>query len=316
VVAGSCPDVRANPGKDVVADATCLRFASEVAEGIYCSHLIERLSYTDGLLLLKEFYRIMKKGLRLEISCPDLSALCRIYLLTQDLEHKIGDVDKLASAFYGAQVHSADFHRSGYDYDLLSRLLAKTGFSSITRLTSAEGIGDLRVKRPRQLCELRVEALKPIRRTGKTRISVEEQGVKWTNETEYLKAELASRNALIDKLLRSFSDPLSVLLQLYVTRNDLQQASPEVRTGNYGRLMEWAKDTVENRVDQEYPRLMRYAEWYRSSPWYGLLRARQALLRSEEEKKVLVDSMSWRLTAPLRRFSSFLHGFKVAESHR
>jgi GT2 family glycosyltransferase len=282
-------DLRPAPGIDVVADATCLPFVSKVARGVYCSHLLEHLSYADGLLFLRESYRIMKKGSRLEISCPDLSALCRIYVLTQDLEHRIGDVDRLASTFYGNQDHLADFHRSGYDYDLLSHLLAKTEFSRITRLPSAERINNLKVKRSRELYELRVEAFKPIRRAGKPRISTETQGLKWGSEIEYLKAELASRNVLIDRLSRPFSDPLSALLQLYVMRSDLQQAFPEVRIGDYGRLIGWAKNTVGNRADRDHRRLMRYAGWYRSSPWDELVRARHAASRSEEENKALAD---------------------------
>ncbi len=280
-------DVRPAPGIDVVADATCLPFDSEVTKGVYCSHLLEHLSYADGLLFLKESYRIMKKGSRLEISCPDFSALCRIYLLTQNLEHRIGDLDRLASTFYGNQSHWSDFHRSGYDYDLLSHQLLKTGFSRITRLPSAERIGNLREKKARELYELRVEAFKPIRRTGKRQISTEVQGLIWGSEAEYLKANaraVASRNALINRLSKSLSDPLSVLLQLYMMRGDLQQAFPEVLAGDYGRLVEWAGNTVDDRVDQDYRRLMRYAEWYKSSPWVELARIREALARTADEK--------------------------------
>ena len=99
--------------------------------------------------------------------------------------------------------------------------------------------------------------------------------------------------------LRSPPDPLSNLLHLYAVRTDLQKAFPEVRAGNYVRLIEWAKDTLKNRGDQDYRRLVPHAEWYDSSPWDRLARTeheaaglRESLLKSEEDKKALTERVS------------------------
>jgi 2-polyprenyl-3-methyl-5-hydroxy-6-metoxy-1,4-benzoquinol methylase len=60
----------------------------------------------------------------------------------------------------------------------------------------------------------------------------------------------------------SDTDPLSTLLRIYWLRQDLQRAYPEVRKGNYLRLVEWASLTR----DGSRPILRPYRSWYATNP--------------------------------------------------
>jgi hypothetical protein len=60
------------------------------------------------------------------------------------------------------------------------------------------------------------------------------------------------------------SDPLSALLALYYNREDLQIAYPEVQQGDYARLLKWAGQVGEERIDAHF-QLGRFATWYRDT---------------------------------------------------
>ena len=89
-------------------------------------------------------------------------------------------------------------------------------------------------------------------------------------------------------------DPLSTLLHLYFTRRDVQAAFPEVREGNYRRLLDWANNMIENRVDNAYRLLRRYASWYRDNPISSepeLRRVREELATLQEELATLQEEL-------------------------
>jgi hypothetical protein len=58
-------------------------------------------------------------------------------------------------------------------------------------------------------------------------------------------------------------DPLSALLELYETREDLHSAYPEVHDGDYLRIIQWANYVIENRIDA-YHQLQYHESWYRN----------------------------------------------------
>jgi glycosyltransferase involved in cell wall biosynthesis/regulator of replication initiation timing len=63
-------------------------------------------------------------------------------------------------------------------------------------------------------------------------------------------------------------DPLVTLLQIYWMRDDLQDAFPEVKSGEYQRLMEWAGNVVANNLnDVHLQPLTRYRDWFTRNPW-------------------------------------------------
>ena len=76
--------------------------------------------------------------------------------------------------------------------------------------------------------------------------------------------KLVSRRLGKDTVPELRSDPLSIVLNLYSKRRDLQMAFPEVRSGEYSRLLEWARGGVEKRADG-YHILSPHASWYRDN---------------------------------------------------
>jgi predicted SAM-dependent methyltransferase len=122
-----------------------LPFESDSLDFIYSEHLLEHLDYHDGLNLLKECFRILKKGGVVRSSTPDLSFLVEFYC------NDSGDNRqylKWASDFYWrlpiyskAIVVNKYFrswgHQFIYDYELLRIMCREIGFSDVTR----EGVG-------------------------------------------------------------------------------------------------------------------------------------------------------------------------------
>jgi predicted SAM-dependent methyltransferase len=54
-------------------------FHEETFDYIFSEHMIEHMSYHDGLNMLSECQRVLKKGGRVRISTPDLSFLVKLY---------------------------------------------------------------------------------------------------------------------------------------------------------------------------------------------------------------------------------------------
>ena len=189
-------DARVLPGVDVISDARHLPLRSAIVSEIYAAHLIEHLSYDEGRELLAEAWRILKDGGRLEISCPDLEQAIQIYRTVPDLSHKVGTVDSLTSIFYGAQTHKFDFHRAGYDFNLLSKGLKMAGFAKIRRLPPGVEYHPTQPPSVRMLYELHMEAFK----TEQDKTTESMQQANELRGTQYLVAEHALRNEKIAKL--------------------------------------------------------------------------------------------------------------------
>jgi len=63
-------------------------------------------------------------------------------------------------------------------------------------------------------------------------------------------------------------DPLSMLLHIYWRRGDLQNAFPEVKSGDYERLIEWADKVVMTRSkDTHLGNLLVYSDWFSKNAW-------------------------------------------------
>src|SRR5262249_37140987 len=102
-----------------------------VAE-IYASHVIEHVSYADELMpLLQDMLRVLVPGGRLMVSVPDLAVIARMYA-----SGKL-DLDKrfyLMRVMFGGQVDRFDFHKAGFDKELLTLFLTKVGFHPVRRV--------------------------------------------------------------------------------------------------------------------------------------------------------------------------------------
>jgi predicted SAM-dependent methyltransferase len=86
-------------GKGVIASNLLegIPFESNTFNVVYHSHLLEHLSKTDGINLIKECYRVLKPGGIIRIATPDLEQIIKNY--TRYLHESLGD-DKIAQFKY------------------------------------------------------------------------------------------------------------------------------------------------------------------------------------------------------------------------
>jgi predicted SAM-dependent methyltransferase len=63
-------------------------FPSNSFEEIFTEHMIEHISYTDALAMLKECYRVLRPGGKLRVTTPDLKFLIALYEPTTELQRR------------------------------------------------------------------------------------------------------------------------------------------------------------------------------------------------------------------------------------
>ena len=116
---------------------------SEKFDYVFSEHMIEHISYTDGLKMLSECYRVLKNNGKIRISTPDFRFLIDLYK-DNKTELQIEYVKWATDNFVkSAPSHDAIFvinnfvrdwgHLFIYDEKTLCSSLEKSGFTLITR---------------------------------------------------------------------------------------------------------------------------------------------------------------------------------------
>lgn len=122
-----------------------LPFAPDSVDAIFTSHMIEHISYEQGLRLLKECYRVMKKGSVIRISCPDLGKLVSLYneknlKIMDTFNEPCKDAKSDAERFFRVV---AEHHQSFYDREAMHRTLFLSGFDNIRQCNYQEGTAEI-----------------------------------------------------------------------------------------------------------------------------------------------------------------------------
>lgn len=110
---------------DLVHDLTKpLPFEDRSIDEIFASHVIEHFSYEEWGRIKKDWYRVLRKGGKLEIFCPDIEH-CMLNFLRDYQGRKWW---KWIKTIYGSQERDGEFHKNGFTYEKLRADLETEGF--------------------------------------------------------------------------------------------------------------------------------------------------------------------------------------------
>lgn len=139
-------DVRNLPGVDYVCNAWELDeiIKRDSIEEIYSRHFLEHLTFPQVDRTLACWYNILEPGGKVRIIVPDMLFHIEQWLSeTRDVDMtvdgKTSIEDRAIQGFWGKQREASegeiwDFHKSGYDYRLLSKILFKHKFMSVRQV--------------------------------------------------------------------------------------------------------------------------------------------------------------------------------------
>jgi predicted SAM-dependent methyltransferase len=129
-------------------------------DGVFTEHVLEHVSYSQAIFVLRECLRTLKPGAWLRISVPDLGAYVSLYEGRQSRPEFASFPHPAIGLSFLTQMH---LHRSVWDGGLMVRVLTELGFADARAV--AFGVGaDPRLIRddPDKAHEsLYVEARKP-----------------------------------------------------------------------------------------------------------------------------------------------------------
>lgn len=133
-------DTRPGPEIDYVGHIRDLsQFADASCEIVYAAHQLQHVEQHHLVVALKDIGRLLVPGGQLLLSVPDLDALCKLYLEPQ--LNKSARIQVMRMLF-GAQLHDADFNRSGLSFEWLADCLAAAGFGFVRRVDSFDLFDD------------------------------------------------------------------------------------------------------------------------------------------------------------------------------
>jgi predicted SAM-dependent methyltransferase len=101
-----------------------LPFDDNTVTEILASHLLEHFNYIETAIILKDWYRVLKKGGILHIRVPDMEQVCRDYLNS----NKQRRLNWAMIEIYGGQWNEGEFHKNGFDEHSLKYFVKNQGF--------------------------------------------------------------------------------------------------------------------------------------------------------------------------------------------
>lgn len=113
---------------DVKADVKQLPFPDDYADEILAMHIIEHFDFHEGFVVLQEWKRVLKPNGKLVIECPDLLALCKLFIEADEPTRV-----SMYPQFFGRPWVPGHAHKFLYSPSQLTWTLEQSGFRNITQ---------------------------------------------------------------------------------------------------------------------------------------------------------------------------------------
>ncbi len=124
-------DIDCLPTVDVVDNILILhKFGQNYAEQIYACHVLEHLSHMEVPKTLHRWHEVLMPGGELRISVPDIDRIVKVYCNNWDHFQTKGNAPWIG-LLYGGQLDPYDYHKTGFNFCWLSKLLEDAGFIEI-----------------------------------------------------------------------------------------------------------------------------------------------------------------------------------------
>ena len=138
-------DIQDLPNIDIVCDAWKItdHVEKNSVEEIYSRHFLEHLTFAQAEACIKSWSAILKPDGKIQIIVPNLEWHFKQFFDPQRHEKKIGNTnetifERAVSGLYGKQTNGLeevwDVHKSGWDFEMLEKLLSDNNFKDIRRV--------------------------------------------------------------------------------------------------------------------------------------------------------------------------------------
>jgi len=112
---------------------------NESCEVIYTSHTLEYYDFTEIVIVLNEFRRVLKTKGKLYITVPNFDSLIDVY-------RKSHDIDQIIGPLFGRWINPTSngkpiYHKCVFTKSKLSTILTQNGFTNITTFNPIEFLG-------------------------------------------------------------------------------------------------------------------------------------------------------------------------------
>ncbi len=116
---------------DMVDNITTLRkFRRSFATEIYACHVLEHFSHKEILPIISRWYEVLKPNGIIRISVPDIDKIVKIYKNNWQHFQTSGNSPWIG-LLYGGQNNRYDYHKTGFNFNWLKKLLTDVGFCEI-----------------------------------------------------------------------------------------------------------------------------------------------------------------------------------------
>jgi predicted SAM-dependent methyltransferase len=129
-------------------------------DGIFTEHVIEHITYSEAVHVMKEAKRTLKPGSWIRISVPAIERCLKLY---RQIKTEGPTAEFPEAALCISHLTQMHFHRSVWDAHLMMRLLSETGFVDVQEREFREGADKRLLKdgESKRHESLYVEARKP-----------------------------------------------------------------------------------------------------------------------------------------------------------